>query len=255
MLERIQEVLKKNHFKYETLEALRDRTAEIPVFELTCFGTMFDTWDRLRVLSAQVGFWPLFLSRENLPYLVETEQAVVDQRVKECLEFELPDTISKYLLEVNRAMSPETRSLDRLAEDRCLPTYTLQYRGSIFTDKPTEKPNLQRLVLIPAETSWRAFAHLTEFYAGGMVKKADPIPTAWVRYWEERYGAQLYLHDGSNISFYVERPPLTTIEAFKLMTEHVRSGFAVDTIGAIHFSEQSYAAHLIGSESWDFWWD
>lgn len=110
---------------------------------------------------------------------------------------------------------------------------------------PLPKPHLAlvtaaRSADIPAVMGWQAEAPL-------------PLLCALLRSWEDRFGARVVAFDGAMIHVSVARPPRDADHATHLALEHVLTGADNINDGTVPYPD--YAASLINSPLWSFWWD
>ncbi|MEU9921492.1 DUF4253 domain-containing protein [Streptomyces griseoluteus] len=110
---------------------------------------------------------------------------------------------------------------------------------------PLRKPHLAlvaaaRSADIPAVMGWQAEAPL-------------PLLCALLRSWEDRFGARVVAFDGAMIHVSVARPPRDADHAIHLALEHVLTGADNINDGTVPYPD--YAASLVNSPLWSFWWD
>ena len=99
------------------------------------------------------------------------------------------------------------------------------------------------LLLLPTPNSWDTLA-CTHFY--GAINSAEAI--AILKYWYDRYGAELVAHYGTMLQFYVEQKPQTLNEAFELACQH--NEFAPSTLILSGVSIREHARALLHTERW-----
>ncbi|GAA4589426.1 hypothetical protein BJY16_008891 [Actinoplanes octamycinicus] len=75
---------------------------------------------------------------------------------------------------------------------------------------------------------------------------------AVLRSWETRFGVRLLSLGFDTMILSVAAPPADLAAARLLSAEHL--AFCADSVGGITELEE-YAAELVGSTQWDFWWD
>ena len=249
MIEKIKAVLQSHEIKCKVVQEISEESAEFPLYTLIYHGKKMPMWQKLKTLALETGVWPLAIFGDSVPDLIESSLASIQHRISGVEEVTLPDRLDENLLALNELFTSEKPATAYYRDKKCLPYHILSN-----TSKPLDEKRLRNFVLVPAKSSWEAFAHCTTAYGRGAVKDDDRKPTAWVHHWEEKYGAQLYLYDGS-LSFYVERPPRTPLEAYELAGELVWSGFGAEDLAQGFINEQTYIAHLLGNRYWSFWWD
>ncbi len=112
--------------------------------------------------------------------------------------------------------------------------YKKLYIGLVPTSDPTEVPAYLDC------GAWNAFPE-AEVHIGLM------------RRWRDRYGARLIGHSNDTLTFHVLRPPLSQNEALALAEEHY--AYCNDIVDQGYGTLDALAGALIGSETWQFWWD
>lgn len=119
--------------------------------------------------------------------------------------------------------------------------------GDILTREPW--PSVL-IGLVPTTEGWQVPAFLR--YGGGDC----PMPAKHVsvlRYWHERWGAELVGLSGAVMELWVTRPPATRQEAFALARE--QCAFCSDIVLQGTETLEVLAATLLHGRSWYFWWD
>jgi hypothetical protein len=262
MLDQIKSVLDKHDVPYTDIKAVQSEKLEYPVFMLSHQAKSLEMWKKLKALSHQTGFWPFVSFRdteESLLYSIEHKLEPVETRLEKAKEIILPDVGAESLLEYNNRMLGQfDKNYDPLFDPF---QETCHYLGYLhnwqeyaeeinsFVKEAEKDP---KIVLVPGENSWTALAYCqTAYGAGYFDNRSDQF--VWVRRWEEKYGAQLFMNVGW-LLFYVEHPPQTALEAYLLMKELVLSDFGIDMLES-YFGEQGYAAHLLDNHYWHFGWD
>jgi hypothetical protein len=76
---------------------------------------------------------------------------------------------------------------------------------------------------------------------------------AVLRSWEERFGAYLVGVGFDTLTLGVERPPSTAPQALAVAAEHFAA--CPDNVWQGAGALEAYAADLVGSPVWSFWWD
>ena len=107
-------------------------------------------------------------------------------------------------------------------------------------------------VLTP--NSFEALAHIG--FGGWNDCPTDEEHVAILKWWFERYGAELFAIGGDTIECTVERPPATREDAIVLAREHLAySPGTLNEFSITPASVPALAAALLNSKHWLFWWD
>ncbi len=99
------------------------------------------------------------------------------------------------------------------------------------------------LLLLPTPNSWNTLAYIHFF---GAINSAEAI--AILKYWYDRYGAELVAAYGTMLHFYVKQKPQTLDEAFELACQH--NEFAPCTLILPGVSIREHARALLHTERW-----
>lgn len=111
-----------------------------------------------------------------------------------------------------------------------------------------------RIGLFPAERG--ADAITSAGWLGPVNYVADTaLLSAVLRDWENRFGARLLGAGFATLRVSVAAPPSTREEALRVAAEHL--AFCPDNIwqGEETGTLAGYADHLVGEDTWHFWWD
>ncbi len=107
---------------------------------------------------------------------------------------------------------------------------------------------------VPTPNSYEALGHIG--FGGWNDCPADEEHIAVLRYWQERYGADLFAVGGDMIECVVERPPSTRDAALSLAREQLLyAPGSLDEFSGRIGSVPELAAALLNSRHWLFWWD
>jgi hypothetical protein len=102
----------------------------------------------------------------------------------------------------------------------------------------------------PVARWWETFAHTR--FGGWNECPAPEVHIMLGRHWAQQHGAILVAHSYATVELSIARPVSRRDEAIRMAEVHHR--YCPDNItGAGTFEE--YAASLIGSTTWSFWWD
>ncbi|MEM7761490.1 MAG: DUF4253 domain-containing protein [Cyanobacteria bacterium P01_A01_bin.40] len=99
------------------------------------------------------------------------------------------------------------------------------------------------LLLLPTPNSWDILAYIHFF---GAINSAEAI--AILKYWYERYGAEVVAAYGTMLHFYVKQKPKTLNEAFELACQH--NEFAPCTLILPGVSIREHARALLHTDRW-----
>lgn len=104
------------------------------------------------------------------------------------------------------------------------------------------------MLLFPVEKSWHIPGLLR--YGNWNACPSPDVQVAAMKYWNERYGAELVSLTQDTAEFKCERPPATKEDSIKLAVQHFY--YCSDTApDSILYS----ASRLKDSTFWSFWWD
>jgi len=185
--------------------------------------------------------------------LDEPENYALDSDELEELQLELPITLAAAEAvsvadffarrkSENAALWQELATGDWPAVPYKLEPYLSRHSDEIFIAK------------VPTPNSYEALAHIG--FGGWNDCPYDAEHVAVLRYWHERYGADLFAMGGDIIECVVERPPTTREAALNLAREQLL--YAPGSLGDFSGGGSSVpelAAALLDSPHWLFWWD
>lgn len=107
---------------------------------------------------------------------------------------------------------------------------------------------------VPTPHSYEAIAYIG--FGGWNDCPKDEEHVAVLKYWHDRYGANLFAQGGDILECTVERPPTTREEALNLAREQMLySPGSLCEFAGCENSIQNLAAALLNSRHWLFWWD
>ncbi len=190
------------------------------------------------------AFTPVVLDSPDR-YLLDRDQLAA-------LRADLPKT-----LDAAAAMSVEEFFRKRRADDR--EVYDQLEKGDWPAVPFKLEPQLIRdmdevfIVKVPTAHSYEAVAYIG--FGGWNDCPADAEHVAILRYWHDRYGANLVAQGADMLECTVERPPTTREAAVELAREQLI--YALGTLGELGIgnSVPELAAALLNSRYWLFWWD
>jgi hypothetical protein len=104
---------------------------------------------------------------------------------------------------------------------------------------------------VPTPKSWEVPAYLS--FGGWNECPAPEEHVALLRYWQEKYGAEIITVLGDTIECTVSRPPIEREQALALAWEQFV--YCSDIVYQGTETLSSLAAALCGGKTWFFWWD
>jgi hypothetical protein len=248
-------------------------------FQLRVTDGAEGTWHVLRGLVEQTGFWPVILGDDDERASIAEDagrkhwgptRKLIEKSLKYTGEEFLSDAFDVFLSNereevVDRRESGEVEEADALeaalATDdpfRCMP------RGPWPRGKPpntsVSTPYHYRtgehlpevfIGLAPTTVSWQVPIYL---HFGGF--NACPRPDdigSMLRYWQEKYGAEMMCLRHDVLELRVARPPKKRQEALLLAREQFL--FCEDIVGQGTYTLEVLAAELLKATRWFFWWD
>jgi len=220
-------------------------------YKLVCKGEdAVELWKQLRALASESGYWPVILGNDKEAgrilagadsehgepmnktlYRVATETAegwLKERREEKLKEYDVPPEVHGEWPDQADALKSFTIPMER---GRPKPAVTIG--------------------LFPVKDGWQVPAY---FNFGGW--NECPAPDGHVlmmKYWQEKYGAELVGMNGDVIEMYVTRPPSTREEALALAEEQYL--YCEDIVLQGTETIQNLAAGLLGNHLWYFWWD
>jgi len=210
-------------------------------------------WRRLRDSHPQTGFWPLLLDIDAPAYFAADFGAPPEASIAlastidgaEVLAERGRDRLRRYPPELAAALTAELDGQAPWPDEPRRPGHLLpfDYEGS-----PVEVT----VALIPATAGWHVPAVLSY---GGWNDYPDPAEhCAILRYWHERYEAELVAMTGTTAEFAVGRPPATQAGSLALAWEYKNyNDGEYDYYDAETITE--LAAALLKAPVWLCWWD
>lgn len=102
------------------------------------------------------------------------------------------------------------------------------------------------VVLLPTVNGWHTPAYMSFFGAEGPGGAEKLV--AVLRWWSQRYGAELVAHYGTMLEFVVTRPPETLEEAWRLAHEHELIAPCTTLLPGVPLRQHARA--LVGRSTW-----
>lgn len=222
------------------------------VYYLTVPGTQaFDAWRKLRAATAQTRLYPVILGDLDNADMLWTSVKAADEDPKtssvERLHADAQAVVprewfAKQLLGSAEASDGDQKELEGTWPDKPSKPLTKVSTGG------GEKECV--IALAPAQNSWDIPRVLCY---GGYSYVPVEVDIAVMYHWYDKYGAEIVALDGASIEMSVARPPADKDAAVLLAREHF--AYAPDNVYQGEGSIAKYAASLMGSTVWSFWWD
>ena len=100
---------------------------------------------------------------------------------------------------------------------------------------------------MPVTNGWDTLVHFGLHPGGGALGSVGRL-IAVLRSWNERFGAELVANWGTVLQFVVDRPPVTTEQAWPLAVEHI--AVAPETIRRAGIPLRHHVHALVGRKTW-----
>jgi hypothetical protein len=267
-MEALREVLLQADIDASSLAPLFESAQEPAVCFVVSRSEALSTWQRLRDLVPQTGFWPVMLGDDE--YL--TQRRAIVKRLSRLTA----EKIVEEAATIDAAAWFENRYLDELdeirrrqEEDRSAsapipPAGLLTGEGPLpgLPDAPWPcaesrfqipliSPSRVHLGLVPTSFGWQTPAFLR---FGAWNRCPSPGENvAVLRFWDDHYGAEVVGMAGKRMELRVSRPPQTQADALGLARQHYL--FCPDLVPEETRSLYPLAGSLIGDAVWSFRWD
>jgi hypothetical protein len=248
-------------------------------FRLTVPEDADETWRALRRLVEKTGFWPVILGEQEEMERVAvgaaenswgSTKALIEKSLVTAGEAHLERAFEDFLRNqreyMDHPMVPipeeEVRALEAaLASDdpfRCMPrgewpedvwpgnSFSTPYD---FTGEPWPEVFIG---LVPTKESWQVPIYLQ--FGGFNACPHPDVHGAVLRYWQEKYGAEVACVQSDTLELNVARPPQGREEALRLAREMYL--FCQDIVEqGTRTLEWLAAEKALDSTTWFFWWD
>jgi hypothetical protein len=227
-------------------------------------------WRRLRADPAMAGWWPLLIEDETAEFLVERAGSGPDPEPEPPLDgaavLAARPTQLPHAADVDRAEMLASFA-DLIAQDPSAVEFAEEVvahacDGRWPADPPRPgfripyrldgTPAPVTVILLPVAEGWQVHQWLG--YGSWNEYPAPAEHGAILRYWNQRWGADLVGLTAATAEFAVARPPTTRADALALAGEwSAYNDGASDNYRAANLTQ--LAASLLGAPVWLAWWD
>lgn len=201
-------------------------------------------WNLLRQFVPETEYWPV-IGWDRFQRPIEVEQPVQDV-IQSGLRVDPQQWFNEQAKKVILPKEDQTSALSHGA-----PPFDFRLHLGQFAHTP---PSFAPIALLPMRNPWEIPAYLPI-----QVNEWDPpdaVHVALMKYWYERWGAELVSAVSGSLEMRVLQPPTRLEDALKLAQEHYL--YAPDFLNQGRFGSGSLSAlakHLLNSRVWAFWWD
>lgn len=242
------------------------QTPEERFYGLTVRGSdAIAVWTKLREILARTGHWPVLIGGDdqvnNLRERVQCRPNA-DLHSADAVDPEgwLEQRYQQFIEEIEefgyRDKKPSSSEEDK------------QFYGIPRGPWPQGKPEKKQfmipltlikrkplpkvlIALVPTVDSWRLPAFLR--FGGWNECPSDEEHAAVMKYWEERFGAEVVGITNDVVEMLVKRPPSTKNEALALARQQYL--YCQDIVDQGTETVDALASTLLGGNVWYFWWD
>lgn len=240
----LEEVLRQHHIDVSSLSRPEyQRGGEEHVIYLlgVPVAQALSKWEVLRQLVSETGYWPVIgWDRIKKP-------PGEDDLVEDILEDGLHMNIQQWFEQEGRHTRVDEEIVRRSTD---APPAHFDFRiarGNCFFPSL-----LAPIALVPTCDFWEAPAYLP--VQGNEWDPSNAVQVAIMKYWNERWGAELVAMTSGTVEMRVLRPPTTWEEAFTLAKEqYIYAPDVVDQWLGGNFT--ALVKTLLNGHVWLFWWD
>jgi hypothetical protein len=270
MTSTVEEVLRKHGVETATMQVQFGEADKTMYYLSTDGASAIELWQKLRGLVTETGYWPVVVGGpENLDQHLDAlarhegkaTQAIIESSLgidgKEWLRNVREEDV--YDSDDDEYDEDEGDSVPRgewpsgsefKPDDR----FTIPYKGQwipsegrmVYEPLPTVY-----IALVPTAVSWQVPAYLK---VGSWNYCPEPEEhCAVLRFWQDRYGAEIVGMLYDTFELQVARPPENRESALELAKE--QCGYCPDIVEQGVGSIEALAATLLNGHVWFFWWD
>ncbi|WP_160146261.1 DUF4253 domain-containing protein [Dictyobacter aurantiacus] len=199
-------------------------------------------WEVLRGLVSETGYWPVIgWDRFKQPLWEE-------EMVQTILEAGLYIDIQQWLKQEGIHTRIDEEGVRKRAD---VPPAPFDFRLP-YGRFPYTLPSLVPIALVPTTHFWEVPAYLP--VQGNEWDPSNAVQVAMMKYWNERWGAELVAMAPSTVEMRVLQPPTTWEDAFLLAKEqYIYAPDVVDQWLRGNFA--TLVKTLLNGHVWLFWWD
>jgi hypothetical protein len=269
----LKNLLTQHNIIADTLELLWQVDGE-NIYGLTINGNdAIQHWQQLRQITDETGHYPLLLGNESesqchiesvhsySEYLPEEQPTTVQEIIRQGNQLNANDWLNTtaHQQRQERANYIDISILEddvdelTLAEigewnDMIYPTNRYTIPSDILIRLP--HPNVI-IALVPTTFSWQVPAFLK--FGNWNDCPAPEVQVCLMKYWQEKYGAEVVGITHDVVEMVVHRPPQDRQTAFQLAQEQYI--YCYDIVDQGVQTLNNLAANLLDGKVWYFWWD
>jgi len=260
-MESLKDQLSGAGFDVTRLQVLKD-FADRPSYRFEYLGgdAAIRAWHRLRQMVPQTNYWPVLAGAIKEFQFRESLEELSSESVREALAHAQEIDGSAWFekrrqerLNEFEELNEGENSSDYLAKEGEWPDDDVPSRSFITPfDILTRKPHERIVVaLLPTVNPWEVPAYLG--FGGWNECPEAAEHCAILKYWFDRYEAEIACATNDVIECAVNRPPLSREKATALA--HEQYIYCADIVEQGTETISNLAASILGGSTWFFWWD
>ena len=205
-----------------------------------------EQWEALRNLVPETGYWPVigWNRFKQPPWEEETFQEILGA----ASQVDVQAWLQQQWVEQRGEERIRREGTRKQEDEQALAPFTFRFHLRWLSGVPPLVP----IALVPTGTCWEVPAYLTA--QANDWDPPDAVHVALMKYWNERWKAEVVSLNAGVMEMRVLQPPTTFEEAFALAKEqYVYAPDVVDQWlrGNLH----TLARMLLNGHVWSFWWD
>lgn len=248
MMTDLERLLAEHGMGVPRLDPLLDAGSGVTVLGFSSAGEQaLAWWRRLREVSDRVGHWPLLLSPE-MPAVLSQPRVAPAVLLARAAELDGAEVLARHGGRLESLDEQQRRELlARWPQEPC------RYDGFRLPFSATGQPDPTLVALVPAQHGWQVPAVLG--YGGWNDYPPPAEHSAILRYWHDRYGAELVCMSKASVELMIARPPRTHQDALAFAWEYC--SYCYDGVDVLYEADDvgALAASLIDAEVVHAWWD